>query len=276
LGKKDNRADNEKPMKRIVFLFCFLSLGFNLYSESVYTFDLKKDIIISAFTLGAVGASYFIPGTNNGIPDELNRNEVNFIDRGLMFPEANTPHHIRDKMRNWMPVLTVITPLSVWAIDGWGFDKKDFNTWLTYGIMYLQASTLTLETVEVLKKTVDRYRPRSYFDNSAGKLISNDCFPSDTTAFSFLISTLLSVTFSAEYPDSLWRIPVIAGSYTLAASIGVMGIISGMHFLTDVLAGIAIGSSYGWLIPFLHRRPNIDNGVSFHFTGNSGVISLRF
>lgn len=267
-----------KLMKRFVFLICFFAVKLNLYSESVYTYGVKKDIVISALSMGAFGVSYLVPGTRNSIPNELNRNDVNFFDRGLMFPEDDTPHHIRDNLRNWMPVLTIITPLSVWGLGGWGFEKKDFDTWLTYGIMYMQAAALTLGTVETLKKTVDRYRPRSYFDNSVGKLTSNDCFPSDTTAFSFLASTLFSVTFCAEYPDSLWRIPVIAGSYTLAAGIGVIGIISGMHFLTDVLAGAAIGSFYGWLIPFLHRKPDIDNGISFHFTftGNGAIISLKF
>ena len=263
-------------MKRFIFLFCFFLVKFNLYSESVYTYDLKKDLIISTLSVGAIGVSYLAPGNINGIPNELNRNDVNFIDRGLMFPEDDTHHHIRDNMRSWMPVLTIITPLSVWGLGGWGFEKKDFDTWLTYGIMYIQAATLTFGTVEILKKTVDRYRPRSYFDNSVGKLISNDCFPSDTTAFSFLTSTLFSVTFSTEYPYSPWRIPVIAGSYALATGIGVIGIISGMHFLTDVLAGAAIGTFNGWLIPFLHRRPNIDNGISFRLTGNGGIISVKF
>jgi len=267
---------NKTLVKIFLSLFCFFAVEFILYSESVYTYGLKKDFVISALSIGALGVSHLVPGTTNDIPKELNRSDVNFIDRRLMFPEDDKPHYFRDNMRNWMPVLTIITPMSLWGFGGWGFEKKDFDTWLTYGIMYVQAATLTFGTVEILKKTVDRYRPRSYFDNSVGKLTSNDCFPSDTTAFSFLASTLLSVTFSAEYPDSLWRIPVIAGSYALATSIGVMGIISGMHFLTDVLAGAAIGTFYGWLIPFLHKRPNIDDGISFHFTRNGGIVSLRF
>jgi len=263
-------------MKGFVFLICFFSAIFNLYSESVYTYNIKKDIVISALSIGAIGGSYLAPGENNSIPNVLDRNDVNFIDRGLMFPESNKPHHIRDSIRNWMPVLTIITPLTVWGLGGWRFEREDFNTWLTYGIMYMQASTLTFGTVEILKKTVNRYRPRSYFSNSAGKLTSNDCFPSDTTAFSFLASTLFTVTFSAEYPDSLWRIPVIAGSYALATGIGVIGIISGMHFLTDVLAGAAIGSFYGWVMPILHRRPNIDKGISFCLTEKGGIVSFRF
>ncbi|MDR0411846.1 MAG: phosphatase PAP2 family protein [Treponema sp.] len=42
--------------------------------------------------------------------------------------------------------------------------------------------------------------------------------------------------------------------YTLAAEIASMRIVSGSHFLTDVLTGAAIGSFHGWIIPFLHKR----------------------
>ncbi|MDR0382654.1 MAG: phosphatase PAP2 family protein, partial [Spirochaetaceae bacterium] len=45
----------------------------------------------------------------------------------------------------------------------------------------------------------------------------------------------------------------IFGAYTLATGIASMRIISGSHFLTDVLTGTAIGSFYGWIIPFLHK-----------------------
>ena len=265
-----------KLIKRPVFLSCFFAISLNIYSQSIYTYDLKKDIIISTLSIGVVGGSYFTPGTTNSIPNELNRNKVNIFDRRFMFSEDETLHYIRDIVRNALPVLTIITPLSVWGSGSWKFEKKDFDTWLTYGIMYTQALALTIGTVEILKKTINRYRPRSYFNNSVGVLTSNDCFPSDTTTFSFLAATLLSVTFSAEYPVSSWRIPVIAGSYTLATSIGIIGVISGMHFLTDVLAAAAIGSFYGWLIPMLHRRLDIDNKVSFHFTGNGGLVSFKF
>ena len=263
-------------MKKLAFIICFFTVGYNVYSQSVYTCDPAKDFFFSMLSLSLLGVSYSVPGSTNSIPDELNRNDINFFDRGLMFPEDETLHNIRDIVRNGIPVLTIITPLTVWGLGGWKFEKKDFDTWLTYGIMYSQAAAFTFGTIEILKKTVTRYRPRSYFDNSAGTLISNDCFPSDTTAFSFLASTLLSVTFSAEFPDSPWKIPVIAGSYALATGIGVIGVISGMHFLTDVLAGAAIGSLYGWLMPFLHRRSDIDNKISFYFDGNWGIVSIKY
>jgi len=262
-----------KLLKSGAVLFFFFAAGSNLYSQSVYTLDIKKDIFISALSVGAVTASYLAPGSRSDI-GVLNFNDVNLLDRGLMFPENNTLHSIRDITRNIIPVLPIITPLSLWGLGGWKFDKDSFNTWLTYGIMYTQALALTFGTVEIIKKTVDRYRPRSYFISSADSF-SNDCFPSDTTAISFLASTFLSVTFTGEFPDVLWKIPVIAGSYTLAASIGVLSVISGMHFLTDVLAAAAIGSFYGLMIPLLHKKPDTDKRISFHFTGNGGYLLLN-
>jgi membrane-associated phospholipid phosphatase len=96
----------------------------------------------------------------------------------------------------------------------------------------------------------------------------------------FLPATFLSVTFSREFPDSSWRIPVIVGSHLLAATVGVIRITPGYHFLTDVLAGAAIGSFFGWLIPTLHRRPlpvlQGEGYLSFHFMGNGAVMSVRF
>ena len=72
----------------------------------------------------------------------------------------------------------------------------------------------------------------------------------------FLSAGFLSATFSAEYPDSPWKIPIIAGVYTLATGIATFRIASGSHFLTDVLTGAAIGSLYGWVIPLLDLFDN--------------------
>ena len=94
-----------------------------------------------------------------------------------------------------------------------------------------------------------------------------------STALAFLSASFLSATFSAEYPDSKWKIPVIAGSYVLATGIAFLRIASGTHFLTDVLAGAAIGSLYGWVIPALHKRQN-DN-LTLNFTGNGFIASLK-
>lgn len=254
-------------MKRLVFFLCFLTIGFNLYSESVYTYDLNRDIAFSVLSIGVGLSQYLLPNPDK-IPDNLNINNVNVIDRGLMFPYDETLHTIRDYYRFVLPVLPIITPLA-------GNIRKDFDTWLTYGFMYTQAISLTVGTTGLIWRSVYRNRPRQYFWGDVEHPIDGDSFPSDTVAFSFLSATFLSVTFSKEYPESLWKIPVIVGSYTLATGIGVLSVLSGMHFLTDVLAAAVIGSFYGWLIPTIHIKTNNENRISFYFTGNGVIISLK-
>ena len=52
---------------------------------------------------------------------------------------------------------------------------------------------------------------------------------------------------------------MIAGSLSLAVATGVQRILSGNHFITDVLAGAAIGSLTGFVVPFLHTLPKSKN-----------------
>jgi len=255
-------------MKKFIFLFCFFVMGFNLYSESVYTYSLKKDIVISTLSIGLFLGSYLM-NNERTIPGNLDRNDVNIFDRGLMYPSNATIYNFRYIQLYFLPYLPIITPF---AVGGWNI-IKEFDTWLTYGIMYTQAFLLTYGTRLLIGKTVHRYRPREYFREITSP-INNNSFPSGTTATAFMPATFFSVTFSAEFPDSPWRIPIIVGTHTLAAVVGITRVFSGVHFLTDVLAGAAIGSFYGWLIPTLHRRTN--DKISFHSTGNGGYISLKF
>jgi membrane-associated phospholipid phosphatase len=99
-------------------------------------------------------------------------------------------------------------------------------------------------------------------------------FPSGSTSLAFLSATFLTTTFSLEYPDSKWKLPVIIGSYTLAAGVASMRIASGSHFMTDVLTGAVIGSFYGWIIPFLHRK-NTNKNVAMNIIPNGILISLK-
>ena len=255
-------------MKKIVFVFCFLVVGFNLYSESVYSLGLKKDIIISTITLG-VFFGPFLMNDDPAIPYNLDKNDVNFFDRSLMYPYNRTIYNFRYIQLFVLPFLPLIPPFTV---GGWNI-IKGFNTWFTYGVMYIQAYLLTYGTRLFFGNIVDRYRPHDYFHTPARPVKSNS-FPSGTTATAFVPATLFSVTFAAEYPDSPWKIPVIIGSYSLAATVGITRIFSGVHFMTDVIAGAAIGTFYGWLIPRLHKRK--DNNITLDFTGNGMLLSLKY
>ena len=222
--------------------------GCNLHSESVFRYNLKKDIVIGALLIGVLIGLFFTRSEPGSIPAYLSRNDVNVFDRGLMFPHNELLDNIKYIFLAVILALPIISPLSR--------KIRNKGTLLTYGIMYVQACFFTSGVRTILKNMIYRYRPYMYFDGFPAASDFHRSFPSGTAALAFLPATFLSVTFSAEFPNSPWRIPAIAGSYTLAAGIGATRIFNGTHFLSDVLAGTVIGMFFGWLIPTLHKRTN--------------------
>jgi membrane-associated phospholipid phosphatase len=238
-----------------------------LYSQSVFTYDLKKDIIIGGLSLGMFVSPFFVENTPSQIPDSLNKNDINDFDRPFMFSYNKTLDIVSDYGVYGMLVLPIVSVIG---------NAYDINTWLTYGIMYFEAFSLTFGTKDLFKNAIIRYRPYMY----EGKIPDgkeNDyynSFPSGSTSLAFLSATFLSTTFLQEYPYSKWKLPVLIGSYSLSTAVSAMRISSGAHFVTDVLAGAAIGSFYGWIIPFFHKN-NSNNNVAVNVASNGFLVSLK-
>ena len=235
-------------MKKNFILLCILITSINCFAESVYTLDLTKDLIIGSTSLGMSVSSLFIKRSANiaskdDIP--LPNNSVNAFDRRLMY-EYNKSWDITADIALYgliaMPVLSLAGNI------------KNGNAWVTYGVMYAESVLFVFGTCEILKNSILRYRPYCYFEDvPSGKDTDYfKSFPSRHTAFAFMSAGFLTSTFCTEYPDSPWKIPLSAVSYSLAAGVGVSRIFSGSHFISDILAGAALGSVYGYLIPRLH------------------------
>jgi len=254
-------------MKHIFLVLCLVIIASLGYTQSVYTYDLKKDIVLGTLSLGVFASPFFVTNTTDKIPDSPDKNDINPFDRSVMFPYNRTMDNISEYGVYGMLVLPVLSVVG---------NMHDTNTWITYGIMYSEAFLLTYGTENLLKNCINRYRPYMYEGGlpSGKENDFNNSFPSGSTSLAMLSATFLSTTFSAEYPESKWKLPVIIGSYTLAVGVASMRIGSGSHFMTDVLAGAAIGSFYGWVIPFLHKQPN--NNFAVIPTGNGFLVSLRF
>jgi hypothetical protein len=253
-------------MRKFFVIFCLFLMNFNAYPESVFTYDLKKDIVLGTLSLGIFASPFFVNNEPENIPVNWNKNDVNVLDKGIMF-SYNKP---LDKISDY-GVYALLT-LSVISLAG---QIKDKDAWLTYGIMYAEAFFLTFGTKDLLKNAAVRYRPYMY-DGGIPEGQENEyykSFPSGSTALAFLSAGFLSATFSAEYPYSQWKIPITAGIYTLATGIAACRIASGSHFLTDVLAGAAIGSLYGWAVPLLHKK---QNNITMNFTGSGFTAALKF
>lgn len=182
------------------------------------------------------------------------RSDVNGFDRNIMFPYSSS----LDKSADIINYGLALTP----ALLSIGRDTDDI---VTLGVMYAETFIGTYATKEILKAVVDRPRPYTYFEGAPEEDIEdwNNSFPSGHTALSFASAGFISYVFSAYYPESSWRIPVTIAAYSAAAATSVLRILGGNHFMSDVLAGAAIGTLWGVGIPMLHTLgDNVKMGVT--------------
>ncbi|MCL2705724.1 MAG: phosphatase PAP2 family protein [Spirochaetaceae bacterium] len=256
-------------IKRIIIvlsIFIFF-IASPLFSESVYSLDLKTDI-----ALLSISAAMFVPVLFiSPDPDStISKDEINFLDRQFIYPYNKT----LDTISTVAVGTTIALPmLPVFQ------NIKDLNILGTYGIMYIEAFLLTTAVRDIFKLSVSRNRPYTYEgDIPSGK--KDDyykSFFSGHTCYAFLGATFFATTFSKDYPDSKWKTPLIISGYTVATTVGALRIASGSHFVTDVLAGAFVGSFYGWFIPNLHiKSNNKDSSVLVTPVGNSLLFSISY
>lgn len=172
----------------------------------------------------------------------LDKSSVNALDRALM-TEYNA---VLDKTATIIDIALAATP-AVTALSGEGRIG-------TTAVMYAETFALAWGSKELLKHTISRSRPYLYYDNPPEDKKDDwkKSFPSGHTTVAFASAVFTSYTFRKYNPESPWRLPVTIGVYTLAAATAALRVAGGSHFLTDVLAGAALGSLIGFAVPWLH------------------------
>jgi len=92
---------------------------------------------------------------------------------------------------------------------------------------------LELPTYLVVKNTIKRQRPHDAIQEFVAYLVPSDkfSFPSGHTAAAFVMAT----TIAQFYP------PFAFLAYTVALMIGMSRVLLGVHFPTDILAGMVLG-----------------------------------
>jgi undecaprenyl-diphosphatase len=245
----------KNSVKKCFLLFCITAASINCFAQSAYTLDPAKDLIIGSASLGLAALSLFINrsaaiASQDAIP--LPHSSVNAFDRSLMYAYNESLGIPSDIVLYGFMAMPLLSPLAGNIQDG--------NAWTAYGVMYAESVLLVFGACEALKNSLPRYRPYCYFgDVPSGKAADYyKSFPSRHTAFAFMSAGFLTTTFCTEYPDSPWKIPLSAASYSVAATVGLSRVFSGNHFISDVLAGAAFGSVFGYVIPQLHLRKNRD------------------
>lgn len=120
-----------------------------------------------------------------------------------------------------------------------GLIKKDSS--LEWNAIGTAASVVVATGItEALKYTVKRPRPYVTYPDIQNKLVESDpSFPSGHSSAAFAIATSLSL----DYPE--WY--VIAPSYLWASAVAYSRMDLGVHYPSDVLAGMVIGAGSAYL-----------------------------
>jgi membrane-associated phospholipid phosphatase len=256
-----------KPDTRFFFMVILLSAGIKLFAAD-FTYDdgpysrfapyfsgsgqyFKLNPVTDSI-LTASGTTLFITELNlQGIKQQkfdgtiLNRDDINVLDRLAARPYSK-PLDITGSV---VLGAALAAPLMLAGTDN--------REWITILTMYAETMLISESSKELIKDFVYRPRPYMYFDGYPQEYVDSgdwDCsFPSGHTTMAFAAASFTSFVFCTYFPDSAWRFPVVIGSYSLAAATGILRLASGNHFITDVLAGAALGTVIGIGIPLLHR-----------------------
>ncbi len=205
---------------------------------------------------------------------KLNKSDIPVLDQVFMNPYSK-PLHI---VGTGTLILSMATPAIFAIMPG--------KEWLTIGTMYAETLLLANGIKEWLKFFVYRSRPYMYFDDYPLDKVEdgdwNCSFPSGHTTIAFAGAAFTTMVFSQCYPDSGWKYGVAGISFGLAALTGGLRMASGNHFFTDVLVGAILGTTCGFLVPYMHTKgfyakfEKKSGGVKAAITPTGLTISIKF
>ena len=266
-----------KKVFSICFIFMLSSFVFANFSdyfsakEKKFTLDPIYDgIIFSGGASLTIGTFIAEKVSDKPVFEEhkLDLSSVNSFDKWAARPYSKNLHltgTITEVFAMLTPITLVCTNKSEWGV---------------IAVMYAESVLWANGFKELTKNIVHRYRPYMYFENPPIEKIEDGdfcrSFPSGHSTVAFNGAMFTSYVFSKYFPESKWKIPVIVGSFSLATATAIQRVLSGNHFITDVLAGAFIGSVTGFIVPFLHTLPlkNEKFDITISPVGFYGKIKL--
>jgi hypothetical protein len=157
-----------------------------------------------------------------------------------------------------------------------GINRDKISMVATDFIILLEAGSISMGLTQCSKGLFKRERPYAYNDEvSLNKRESRETslsFWSSHTAHTFTMAVATGYIFQNRYPESALKKPVWAFGLTCATATGILRVKSGNHFPSDVIAGAAVGSLTGWLIPRIHKNGNNGISISPSVNGTEGIL----
>ena len=226
-----------------------------LASAQVFQLDVKKDAIIWGAEL--TGEVYHNLYDHFALADDddwdgksFDKDSINPLDRALMHSYSKK----LDTAGDAMVATTIALPFLTGAAFLWQDPRYGGIDLLTDTVMFAEALAISHTLAHITKGLVLRTRPYNYYaGDEATEDDWNRSFYSGHTTMAFAAATFTSYTFCNYFPESSWKIPLVAASYGLACTTGIVRVEAGCHFATDVLVGAMTGAAIGFLVPWCHK-----------------------
>ena len=136
----------------------------------------------------------------------------------------------------------------------------------------LEASVVARWTSRIIKLAVGRQRPYAHFVGPIDDDDDNLSFPSGHTIGAFSVATSAGMVAHLRGYKSeplIW-----IGGLALATTTGYLRIAADKHYMTDVLAGAALGTAVGLTVPLLMRRDSESEMVPLVSTGGFAISGV--
>lgn len=231
-------------------------LTFKFSDSSPFAFNWIADAAFVTAGASTTAVSFYLDHKNNfpewdGNLGDLSK--VNAFDRWAARP-FNKTLHVTGTILTGAELLLTPALIAGEAFFG-SLPKQEI---LPAATMFIEAFMLSYGTKEILKRSALRYRPYMYFDGYPEDKVAEGDFqyswPSGHTTNAFLGATFTCCMMNYYFADSSWRLPVNICAFSVAVATGALRVLSGNHFITDVLTGAALGSFCGFIVPFVHRK----------------------
>lgn len=239
-------------MKTSLLALLLNVLAMNAFAQKPYQLAGSREAVLVSGGVAGIGVSYLLrPNTPAFTPQQ-----VAALDAGQIpgFDRFAVRHYSAAARRGSDVLLFASTALPLLLLIDPAVRRDAPTVGVVVGEVLLVNTALTTLTKELA------HRPRPFTYNPNAPLADKLERDARLSFFSGHTSTAAAACFATAkiwtdcHPSSSWKSVVWISATAVPLTMGYLRMKGGKHFLSDVLAGFAVGAATGWLVPQLHRR----------------------